>query len=167
MGSTFFAATMGISIENIGVDDFSDAECKPMTINLHWSEVGNAFEEFQRHFKKYENGKSTFLKSDILDLTKEDFEGKKPNVVFYDANHDYVQQLNALNHIAPFLADKFILVIDDANFDGVIESAIQFVKDNNYDLYFERKILSKIIENPTHWWNGLFVMVLEKPNEGN
>ena len=167
MGSTFFAATMGNSIENIGVDNFSDPECKPMTNNLHWSEVGNAFEEFQRHFKKYENGKSTFLKSDILDLTEEDFEGKKPNVVFYDANHDYVQQLNALNHIAPFLADKFILIIDDANFDGVIESAIQFVKDNNYDLYFERKILSKIIENPTHWWNGLFVMVLEKPNEGN
>ena len=167
MGSTFFAATMGNSIENIGVDNYSDPECKPMTKNLHWSEVGNAFEEFQRHFKKYENGKSTFLKSDILDLTEEDFEGKKPNVVFYDANHDYVQQLNALNHIAPFLANKFILVIDDANFDGVIESAIQFVKDNNYDLYFERKILSKIIENPTHWWNGLFVMVLEKPNEGN
>ena len=47
------------------------------------------------------------------------------------------------------------------------QKIIQFVKDNNYDLYFERKILSKIIENPTHWWNGLFVMVLEKPNEGN
>ena len=167
MGSTFFAATMGNDIENIGVDNYSDPECKPMTNNLHWSEVGNAFEEFQRHFKKYENGKSLFLKSDILDLTEEDFQGKKPNVVFYDADHDYVQQLNALNHIAPFLADKFILVIDDANFDGVIESAIQFVKDNNYDLYFERKILSKIIENPTHWWNGLFVMVLEKPNESN
>ena len=167
MGSTFFAATMGNDIENIGVDNYSDPECKPMTNNLHWSEVGNAFDEFQRHFKKYENGKSLFLKSDILNLTEEDFQGKKPNVVFYDADHDYVQQLNALNHIAPFLADKFILVIDDANFDGVIESAIQFVKDNNYDLYFERKILSKIIENPTHWWNGLFVMVLEKPNESN
>ena len=167
MGSTFFAATMGNDIENIGVDNYSDPECKPMTNNLHWSEVGNAYEEFQRHFKKYENGKSLFLKSDILDLKEEDFQGKKPNVVFYDADHDYVQQLNALNHIAPFLADKFILVIDDANFDGVIESAIQFVKDNNYDLYFERKILSKIIENPTHWWNGLFVMVLEKPNESN
>lgn len=167
MGSTLFAATMGNNIENIGVDNYSDPECKPMTNNLHWNEVGNAFEEFKRYFDKYENGKSTFIKSDILDLKKEDFEGKKPNVVFYDANHDYVQQLNCLNHIAPFLADKFILIIDDANFDGVIESAIQFVKDNNYDLYFERKILSRIIENPTHWWNGLFVMVLEKSNEGN
>ncbi len=167
MGSTFFAATMGNNIDNFGVDNYSEPECKPMTKNLHWNEVGNAFEEFKRYFDKYENGKSTFIKSDILSLKEEDFDGKKPNVVFYDASHDYVQQLNNLNHIAPFLADKFILIIDDANFDGVIESAIQFVKDNNYDLYFERKILSKIIENPTHWWNGLFVMVMEKPNEGN
>ncbi len=167
MGSTFFAATMGNNIDNFGVDNYSEPECKPMTKNLHWNEVGNAFEEFKRYFDKYENGKSTFIKSDILSLKEKDFDGKKPNVVFYDASHDYVQQLNNLNHIAPFLADKFILIIDDANFDGVIESAIQFVKDNNYDLYFERKILSKIIENPTHWWNGLFVMVMEKPNEGN
>ena len=167
MGSTFFAATMGNDIDNFGVDNYSEPECKPMTKNLHWNEVGNAFEEFKRYFDKYENGKSTFIKSDILSLKEEDFDGKKPNVVFYDASHDYVQQLNNLNHIAPLLADKFFLIIDDANFDGVIESAIQFVKDNNYDLYFERKILSKIIENPTHWWNGLFVMVLEKPNEGN
>ena len=167
MGSTFFAATMGNDIDNFGVDNYSEPECKPMTKNLHWNEVGNAFEEFKRYFDKYENGKSTFIKSDILSLKEEDFDGKKPNVVFYDASHDYVQQLNNLNHIAPLLADKFILIIDDANFDGVIESAIQFVKDNNYDLYFERKILSKIIENPTHWWNGLFVMVMEKSNEGN
>ena len=167
MGSTFFAATMGNDIDNFGVDNYSEPECKPMTKNLHWNEVGNAFEEFKRYFDKYENGKSTFIKSDILSLKEEDFDGKKPNVVFYDASHDYVQQLNNLNHIAPLLADKFILIIDDANFDGVIESAIQFVKDNNYDLYFERKILSKIIENPTHWWNGLFVMVLEKQNESN
>ena len=158
---------MGNSIENIGVDDYSEPECKPMTKNMHWVELGNPFEEFQRYFKKYENGKSSFIKSDILSLKEEDFQGKKPNVIFYDANHDYVQQLNNLNHLAPFLADKFIMVIDDANFDGVIESAVQFVKDNNYDVYFERKILSKIIENPTHWWNGLFVMVLEKSNEGN
>ena len=167
LGSTFFAATMGNSIENIGVDDYSEPECKPMTKNMHWVELGNPFEEFERYFKKYENGKSSFIKSDILSLKEEDFQGKKPNVIFYDANHDYVQQLNNLNHLAPFLADKFIMVIDDANFDGVIESAVQFVKDNNYDVYFERKILSKIIENPTHWWNGLFVMVLEKSNEGN
>lgn len=167
MGSTLFAATMNNDVYNFAVDNYSDPECKPMTNNLHWTEVGNSHEMFQKYFEKYKTDKSTFLNSDILDLKEEDFKGKKPNVVFYDASHDYVQQLNCLNHIAPFLADKFILVVDDANFDGVIESTIQFVKDNKYDLYFERKILSKIIENPHHWWNGLYVMVLEKPNESN
>ena len=91
----------------------------------------------------------------------------KPNVVFYDAGHDYVEQLNALTHITPFLADKFILVIDDANFDGVIDSAIQYIKEQDFDVWFERKILSTIPENPSHWWNGVYVLVLEKKNESN
>lgn len=167
MGSTFFAATMNNDIDCFGVDDFSQPDCKPMMEYIHWNEVGNPFEEFQRYFDKYENGKTTFIGSSIDELEEKDFDGKKPNVVFYDANHDYVEQLNNLNHIVPFLSDKFIMVIDDANFDGVIESAVQFIKDNDFDIYFERKILSKTVENPTHWWNGIFVMVLEKKNESS
>lgn len=165
MGSTFFAAMMGNAIPCFGIDDFSDPECKPMTNNFHWTECGNSFEEFKVNFEKYENDQTTFIGSKITDLVEEDFEGKKPNVVFYDADHDYVEQLNNLNHITPFLADKFILVLDDANFDGVIDSAIQYIKENKFDVWFERKILSGIPENPHHWWNGLYVMVLEKTNE--
>jgi len=165
MGSTFFAAMMGNPIPCFGVDDFSDPECKPMSSHVYWTEVGNPLEEFKVNFEKYENDNTTFIGTSIVDLKEEDFEGKKPNVVFYDADHDYVQQLNNLNHITPFLADKFILIIDDANFDGVIDSAIQYIKENNFDVWFERKILSGIPENPNHWWNGLYVMVLEKTNE--
>ena len=165
MGSTFFAAMMGNPIPCFGVDDFSDPECKPMSSHVYWTEVGNPLEEFKVNFDKYENDNTTFIGTSIVDLKEEDFEGKKPNVVFYDADHDYVQQLNNLNHITPFLADKFILIVDDANFDGVIDSAIQYIKENNFDVWFERKILSGIPENPNHWWNGLYVMVLEKTNE--
>ena len=165
MGSTFFAAMMGNPIPCFGVDDFSDPDCKPMSSHVYWTECGNPLEEFKVNFEKYENDNTTFIGTSIVDLKEEDFEGKKPNVVFYDADHDYVQQLNNLNHITPFLADKFILVIDDANFDGVIDSAIQYIKENNFDVWFERKILSGIPENPNHWWNGLYVMVLEKTNE--
>ena len=165
MGSTFFAAMMGNDIPCFGVDDFSDPECKPMTNNVYWTECGNSFEEFKVNFERYENDQTTFIGSKVTDLVEEDFEGKKPNVVFYDAGHDYVEQLNNLNHITPFLADKFILVLDDANFDGVIDSAIQYIKENKFDVWFERKILSGIPENPHHWWNGLYVMVLEKTNE--
>ena len=167
MGSTLFSAIMGNDIPAFGVDDFSDPECKPMTENVMWTEVGNAFDEFKINFEKYENGQTTFIGSSVTDLVEDDFEGHKPNVVFYDAGHDYVEQLNALSHITPFLADKFILVIDDANFDGVIDSAIQYIKEQDFDVWFERKILSTIPENPSHWWNGVYVLVLEKKNESN
>lgn len=167
MGSTLFAAIMNNNIPCFGVDDFSEPECKPMMQHTHWNEVGNPFEEFKRYFEKYENGNTTFIGASVQDLSEEDFEGRKPNVIFYDANHDYLEQLNNLNHIVPFLDDKFILIVDDANFNGVIESTIQFVKDNNFTVYFERKILSTIIENPSHWWNGIYVLVLEKNHESN
>ena len=165
MGSTFFAAIMDNNIPCFGVDNFSEPNCQPMTKNIYWTECGNPLEEFKVNFDKYENGETTFIGTSIKDLKEEDFEGKKPNVIFYDANHDYVEQLNNLNHVLPFLADKFILVIDDANFDGVVESAIQFVSENKLDVYFERKLLSGVIENPHHWWNGVYIMVLEKTNE--
>ena len=113
---------------------------------------------------RHENGNSVFLKSAVTELSEEDFEGYKPNVVFYDANHDMIEQMNNLNHILPFLDDKFILIVDDANFDGVVEGTVQFVKENELTCYFERKILSSVIENPTHWWNGIHVLVLEKSN---
>lgn len=162
MGGTFFAAMMGNKNKCFGVDDFSELDIKPMMPHVNWTEIGNSLEVFQQNFERHENGNTTFIGSSVQQLNEDDFEGYKPNVIFYDAHHDYVEQLNNLNHLVPFLADKFILVVDDANFDGVIESAVQFVKDNNFTIYFERKILSKIIENQSHWWNGLFIMVLEK-----
>jgi hypothetical protein len=162
VGSTFFAASMNNSAKCFGVDDFSEPECKPMMNHVPWAEISNPYDMFVQHWNKYENGNSVFIKSSAQELTPEDFEGHKPNVIFYDADHDMIEQMNNLNHILPFLDDKFILVVDDANFDGVVEGTVQFVRENNLVCYFERKILSGIIENPTHWWNGIHILVLEK-----
>lgn len=165
LGSTFFAASQGNQTKCFGVDDFSQPNCKPMMDHIRWTEVGNPFDTFVDKWNKYENGNSVFLKTSITDLTEEDFEGYKPNVIFYDANHDMMEQMNNLTHILPFVSDKFILIVDDANFDGVVDSTIQFVKENNMICYFERRILSAIIENPNHWWNGVHILVLEKQDE--
>jgi hypothetical protein len=164
IGSTFFAASQGNKTKCFGVDDFSEPNCKPMMEHVRWTEVGNPYDTFVDKWSRHENGNSVFLKSAVTELSEEDFEGYKPNVVFYDANHDMIEQMNNLNHILPFLDDKFILIVDDANFDGVVEGTVQFVKENELTCYFERKILSSVIENPTHWWNGIHVLVLEKSN---
>ena len=163
-GSTFFAATMNNKAKCIGVDDFSEANVKPIVDRGMWTECGNPYDTFVNNWQKYENGNAAFVKASVEELTEEDFGGSKVNILFYDANHDIMAQMNNLNHLLPFLDDKFILVVDDANFDGVVEGAVTWAQENNLKCYLERKILSSVIESPVHWWNGIHVMVLEKDN---
>ena len=67
-----------------------------------------------------------------------------------------------LTFLIPCFADKFILVIDDANFMGVVQSCEFWIKENKLNLLFERKILTKVPEDPNGWWNGLHIMVIQK-----
>jgi len=163
-GSTFFAATMNNKAKCIGVDDFSEPNVKPIVDRGMWTECGNPYDTFVNNWQKYENGNAAFVKASVEELTEEDFGGSKVNILFYDANHDMMVQMNNLNHLLPFLDDKFILIVDDANFDGVVEGAVTWAQENNLKCYLERKILSSVIESPVHWWNGIHVMVLEKDN---
>lgn len=162
VGSTFFAATMNNNVKCIGVDDFSESNVRPLTDHIRWTEVGNPYDTLVKYWSKYENGNAAFVKSSIQELTEEDFDGAKPNILFYDANHDMMEQMNNLNHVLPFLDDQFILIVDDANFDGVVEGTVTFLQENQIEVFFERRLLSGIIENPTHWWNGIHVLVLRK-----
>ena len=163
-GSTFFAATMGNKSRCIGVDDFSEPTVRPMVDRGMWTELGNPYDTLVKNWQKYENGNATFIKSSVKELTEEDFNGSKPNILFYDANHDMMEQMNNLNDLLPFLADKFIIIVDDANFDGVVDGTVQWASENHLQCYLERRILSSVVESPIHWWNGVHVMVLEKDN---
>jgi len=64
--------------------------------------------------------------------------------------------------LLPNLQDTFILVLDDANFDGVIRNGQKFIDINNFEVLFERQILTPQIEDSTSWWNGLAIYVLTK-----
>ena len=86
----------------------------------------------------------------------------KPNIIFYDAGHEYYQQYENLNSVVNLFADKFILILDDANFEGVVESAEEFITNNNLKVLFERKILTTIPADENSWWNGIYILVLEK-----
>tara|TARA_B100001250_G_scaffold84255_2_gene69595 strand:+ start:4102 stop:5862 length:1761 start_codon:yes stop_codon:yes gene_type:complete len=161
-GSTFFAATMGNKVKCIGVDDFSEPTIRPIVDRGMWTECGNPYDTLVHNWKKYENGNAAFVKGSVDELTEEDFDGAKPNVLFYDADHDIIQQMNNLNHLLPFLAKKFIVVVDDANFDGVVDATVSWAQENSLQCYLERRILSSVIESPVHWWNGIHIMVLER-----
>ena len=39
VGGTFFAATMNNNVKCFGVDDFSEANVKPLTNNIRWQDL--------------------------------------------------------------------------------------------------------------------------------
>ena len=83
----------------------------------------------------------------------------RPDVIFYDG--EVGDNMNAnLEHLHEQSKDNYILVIDDANFNGVMDNAKKFFEDKN--VVFERTIRTEVAEDKNDWWNGLHIAVIEK-----
>ena len=157
-GSTFYAATQNNNIPAYAVDNFKDTEIAPFREDVFLPKVSDPAVEFLQNFV---NPKWKFVNKSVEELDSTDID-QKPNVIFYDAGHEYYEQSQNLESVKDLLADKFILILDDANFEGVVESANEFINTNNYNVLFSRKILTTILEDENSWWNGLYVMVVHK-----
>tara|TARA_B100000902_G_scaffold1545_1_gene2033 strand:- start:528 stop:2249 length:1722 start_codon:yes stop_codon:yes gene_type:complete len=168
-GSTFVAATMGHEITSFAVDDYSEQNISPFREDDIQSEgrVSLGHKGYQMS-----NPKNTILRSlrpnqhfyakSIQDLKFPMFHGKKANVIFYDADHEPQATYDNLTYLYTVMDDQFIIVIDDANFMGVVEAVNIWVKENEIKVMFDRKILTAIPEDPNSWWNGIHVMVCKK-----
>lgn len=159
LGSTFCAAIQNNTLEAYAVDNWKTPELQPYQNSKQIKR--SSVEEFKKNAKKYKgNSKIRLINTDCNKLVPLDFDSKI-NVVFYDGDHDYQKQLEALEAIKNLVEDTFILILDDANFMGVVESADEFVCKNNYKILFERKLLNSI-EDDKMWWNGLYILILQK-----
>lgn len=157
-GSTFYAATQNNSVVAYAVDNYSQTDIKPLRDDIVVPQPKDPRLDFLANFY---NPKWRYIDKDIKELNGNEIE-LKPNVIFYDASHEYYDQLENLTAVLPLLADKFILVLDDANFEGVVKSADDFVSQNNLKQIFSRLILTTTVEDERDWWNGVYVLVLEK-----
>jgi predicted O-methyltransferase YrrM len=101
------------------------------------------------------------LNGDIREATEENLD-KKVNTIFYDADHELNVQRSCLNHILQYTENEFILVVDDANLDGVLTSTKDFIEENKITVLYERSILTGEIEDTNSWWNGINIFVLKK-----
>lgn len=85
----------------------------------------------------------------------------KIEMFFYDGEHDFESTKNAVKYYAPCFADTAILVFDDANWTDVVKGAEAGVAEVGLNVIYNRLILNEI-ENPNMWWNGLYIMVVQK-----
>lgn len=158
LGSTFCAAIEGNKLEAYAVDNWATDNLQPAE---NETEIERAsYQDFRENAKRYKgDSKVRIINADCKNLVPEDL-NSKVNLVFYDGDHSYDGQLESLQTIKDLVEDTFILILDDANFAGVVESAEQFVRQNNFSILFEQKLLNAI-ESDRMWWNGLHILLLQ------
>jgi len=154
-GSSFIAALQNNNCKGYAVDNFLD-NVSPYRDDIEWDSV-NAKEIFLTNQPQ----NSKLIEKNILNLTFDDIDSKA-NIIFYDADHDARNQFDNLNNCLKFFEDRFVLIVDDANFSGVVDSVDEWVTQSRLKKVFERKILTSIIEDADSWWNGIYILILDK-----
>lgn len=116
---------------------------------------------FIENIEKYKQ--STIIKmfnTDMLSVAVKDFK-TNVDVFFYDGPHDFDNTSKAVQHYSKRFGDQVVVIFDDANWEGVVSGAQDGLSKINFDVIYERKLLNDI-EDEKMWWNGLYVVVLER-----
>jgi predicted O-methyltransferase YrrM len=153
-GATFCAAIENNSMKAIAIDMWKDPiESADGTIK-----VSSSKETFIENVKKVKGSNlinvyhSDFRRVDKTHIDYIDF-------MFYDADHSEDMTAQAIVYFADKLVDDAIIVIDDANWDGVVRGARKGIEQAGLEVKFSRVMLNSQ-ENADEWWNGLCVFVI-------
>lgn len=157
LGATAVAALNGNSLDAYFVDKWEEQiqACRD-DISL----PPNDKQEFINNVKKYK-GENTIhiFHCDMFDV---DLSEIKPiDVFFYDGPHDKNNTSKAIQYFSKVFSEECILIIDDANFDGVVNGTEEGLSKIPFNVLYKKIILNDI-ESETEWWNGLYIAVLKK-----
>lgn len=128
----------------VGIDNFTQFGCPR--------------EAFLERFNHYKGPHHHFYEMDYADY----FSGVHKGPIgfyIYDGNHSYEYQIRGLKAAEPFLSDNAIILVDDANYEVVRESTVDFVCDSSYEYEVILDETTFCNYHPT-LWNG--VMVLQR-----
>ena len=165
--TTYLEVGAGIGATSSAVGDSGDIE-------IHV--VDNWMDEVIPQRKDYEiqsNSFETFEKntshrpmnvhySDMFEVNKSRI--KNVDLFFYDGPHDFESTRDAVKYYVDCLQEKCIMIFDDANWIGVVEGSKEGIRQSGLEIIYEKKMLNEI-ENPDQWWNGLYIVVVQKTNK--
>jgi len=85
-----------------------------------WAMEGGSRAELEQNLARFGLQTPTLLEGDAFEILRgEDLAGRTVGVYYYDAAHDYEQQLEALRLIEPHLAERALLIVDDTDWERV------------------------------------------------
>lgn len=107
-GTSLIAALLGnAAADAVAIDDFSLRDGSR-------AQLGENLERFGLR------GRPTILEGDAFDLLRSGaLGGRNVGVYYYDAGHEYEQQLEGLRLVEPHLASRALLIVDDSDWEQV------------------------------------------------
>lgn len=152
MGATAHAvAKSGISVNC--VDNWS-VDIQPMSEEFLLPD--NTKDEFIKNMKGFN---VNIFDNDIFATDKSKI--KNVDLFFYDGPHDLETTMKAVKYYSECFSDTAILVFDDANWEGVVQGADFGISSAKLKKIYSKMLLNSP-ENKNMWWNGLYIVVVQK-----
>ena len=149
-GSTFISAMRGNTPKSaVAIDNFSQFNGNMEIFNAACA--ASNVKDF------------TILDEDCFNLLPESKQSiKDVDVYFYDGDHRAEDQRQAITYYMENLANKFILIVDDYNWQSVVVGTKKGLEENNITVHADWSLPAYVEGDPQNWWNGLYVAVCEK-----
>ena len=146
-GTSLIAAMLGNDGEFVALDDFSFREASR--------------EQLEANLARFGIDGARIVEGDAFETLRGDaLAGTRAGVWYYDAAHTYEQQIDGLVLAEPYLADRALLIVDDATWDFVARA----VHD-----YLEREARARRVfdipgddDGESPWWCGVAVLAFER-----
>jgi hypothetical protein len=145
-GSLFIAAGYeNPNLTLIAIDNFSEL-----------AEDGTVENEFLDNCNKFIKN-WTLIEDDCFKV-KHDMFPNKIDLYLFDGNHAYESHKLSITYFEPILANEFILVVDDANWEQVKDGTTDGINACKFEILFEQHLGAE--NNDYH--NGIYVALIKK-----
>ena len=138
------------------VDNFSEFDADGVCLDALLNNLNHFGLEEQVYFCN-QDFQQFFL--ELRELESDD----KIGVYFYDGAHDYRSTLLGLLLVKPFLADRALIIVDDANWDTVQQACWDFLAVTP-EAIASLELFTPVARHAT-FWNGIQILSWDRSND--
>lgn len=162
-GATFCAAIKNNNLHAIAIDNWQD-NIQPLLPDREKLPKTNSQEGFIKNLETFKGeNKIDVINKDIFSVNLSEYQDKV-QVWFYDGPHDAYSTARAVEYYSSSFAKEAVLIFDDANWDGVVEGARKGINEIGAEVGYEKLLLCDV-EDANSWWNGLYIVVINKKED--
>lgn len=151
----FICALYENDLLGVGVDNWSEFEQDGLSRQIAYQNCAAHLDELKYAIRDTDCFTIEYGPGDLnkLPVTEFDF-------YTYDANHGFEAQYNGIVYFQQFLANEFILCVDDTEWEAPRIATLKAIEHLGLEVLFHEHLFDGKMGG--EWWNGVDVFLLKK-----